>query len=271
MFLALVIMPASSMDTKVMRMEQLLNNFINLRKSEWDGLVKRPAFSRMTQCVHAEKSEIHGMGLFASEDLPEGVLASLYPVDALGDADGFLMWGNKENRAHFSGSEKARRAASGWYRVGLSHPSVLRWGRDIWVDANPSMPAQSGWLGHYANDAASICDGADDRAVETYYGHALAHSNCVLIPMGDAAPLLCIVTTSCIARGQELLIAYGHEYWQPGHVPSAAVREASDRVFVERSIRAQSDLRERYGEEVRLLEEMLALDRGTPGVTSSVR
>lgn len=270
MLITLLTLAATDAGIKEIRMERLLQNFIKLYNQEWSTLSERPAFVHMAECAHVAPSKTHGLGLFAREDLDDGTLVSLYPVDALGHADGYLTHG-KANREHFAGSEKQRLQTFGWYRVSLSHPSVLRWAKDLWVDANPTLPSRLGWLGHYANDASMIARGSDvdEEAILTYYAAAHELSNCVLIPVGDAAPLLGVVSTRPIARGKELLLSYGHEYWLPNHLPSSAVRQAANRVFVPRSIQAQSKLRERYREEVGLLERLLELDRVTRVATSA--
>ena len=103
------------------------------------------------------------------------------------------------NKRHFSGSERLRILREGCYRVGVNHPRVRQWADDLWVDANPSQPATAGWLAHLSNDVAMLhgvaCgDRAEAReaeaAISAYYDAARERSNCVLIPIEDAAPLL---------------------------------------------------------------------------------
>ena len=250
---------ACASGVKEMRIEHLFKSYIRLR-NEWDTLVALPKFTAMAGSVQTAPSEIHGIGLFANEDLDDGALTSFYPVDALGHTSGYLTAG-KANRAHFAGSEKLRMQTTGWYRAGLSHPTLLTWADDLWADANPTQTAEPGWLAHYANDVGKLRVCASDDDVCKYYATAKAHSNCVLIPFGDAAPLLCIVSTRCVPKGEELLLSYGHEYWMPRYVPPPSVREQAESALGPRSVRAQSILQERCRAEIQLLRDLVELDR----------
>ena len=166
-------------------MERLMASYLELR-SNWETLASQaPAFAAMAKQSHAASSAVHGIGLFASEDLPTGNLVTMYPIDALGDETSYLSFG-KANQAHFGVSEKLRKQATGWYKVSLSHPSILRFADDLWIDANPTLRAQPGWLGHCVNDCATLPDDedcSDAGAICSYCEEARARSNCVLVPL----------------------------------------------------------------------------------------
>ena len=92
----------------------MLSNIHQLR-AEWDSVIAAlPTFVAMTSSVNVALSSRHGTGLFASNALDAGLLAAFYPVDALGDRDGYLTWG-QSNRKHFSGSERERFEHTGCY------------------------------------------------------------------------------------------------------------------------------------------------------------
>jgi hypothetical protein len=270
----LAVLAACTPHLKSMRMERMYANIGRLRAS-WELLTStQAAFAAMKIYANAAVSSIHGVGLFASEPLEAGSLISFYPVDAIGDEHDYLTVG-KENRRHFAGSEKERVKRSGCYRVGVNHPQVRQWAEDLWVDANPSQPATAGWLAHLVNDAATLqgMAGSDEAqaremaaAVSAYYDTARRKANCVLVPIEDAAPLLGIVTTQHVDKGDELLVCYGHDFWIPAYQRTAApeaaarARDEAARFFDERSVRAHAALQTRYSNEVELLESMLELD-----------
>ena len=83
----------------------------------------------------------------------------------------------------------------------------------MWVDTNPGLPSVDGWLAHFANDVAACSSAGDETSILAYYDRCGRAANAVLVPFGDAAPLMCLVSTRDVKAGEEILIAYGHDYW----------------------------------------------------------
>ena len=174
--------------------------------SVWTNVVSsQPELSlrQMVAATHAAASPLHGTGLFASRDVAEGALLTLYPVHAMGDTSWSATVDDEDSR-HFG--EVRTRA----YRVELAHAALPA--QDLWIDANPERDHVPGWLGHLANDVA-VCANGDEESILKYYEAAAAHANAILVPLADAAPLTTLVATRAIAADEEVTFTYGHDYW----------------------------------------------------------
>jgi len=210
----------------------------------WDNVLAREVrLKAMSGCVRASPSSVcDGTGLFACEDLPSGTVATLYPVHALG-------LGSTRMELEFDDGQCCQRLDGSPYRVEIWHDSLRDWSAEqMWIDADPSRRID-GWLGHLANDpatsAATLGAGATEAQLTRYDEEAAAASNAVMVPYGEAphppsacrdaspryalshpvgsrallcaghgcAPLMAVVTTRAVSKGDELLLSYGHEYW----------------------------------------------------------
>lgn len=259
---------------KQQRMEQLLLRSLHVQDT-WERMSSViPSFGAMTRSSEVAPSS-HDLGLFAREPLDENRIASLYPVHALGSGTEFCLTSGDENNAYFGAKDEVEAP----YRVETCHRSLAGWADDLWIDANPSLPDTPGWLGHRANDAAAIACADDDAAppsearVLEYYAQCAERANVVLVPVGDAAPLMCLWTIRPIAAGEELLQIYGHDYWLTrGQHGSLAPRSEAVRSTYTEAVRAAAyrcwkshmddavlhgKLADQYPDEVELLEGIL--------------
>ena len=153
-------------------------------------------FGVIDQSAHAAPSPKQGLGLFSSAALQPATIATLYPVHAIGDARHRLTLSDTDE-AYFKGTPTRPYSLEPW------HPSLKTWAPDLWIDANPEREANAGWLGHLTNDAATCTGDSDDEVVQYYE----AATNCVMLPFGRAAPLMCVFTTRDVAEGEELLLS----------------------------------------------------------------
>ena len=126
--------------------------------------------------VKASQSSVHGVGVFAARDLSEGELIALHPVDRVlqqiggGRVAGALA--DEDDAAYFrpaadaqppvSAEELAYRQVA--YRKIYSHVNPQR-PDSFLLDANPTKPDATGWLGHRINDGAYLSPGADEDAI----------------------------------------------------------------------------------------------------------
>ena len=132
----------------------------------------------------------------------------------------------------------------------------------MWIDANPDRELRAGWIGHLLNDAA-VCAGASDEEILHYYRTGARQCNCVMLPCGEAAPLMAVYTTCDVAHGEELLFSYGHDYWlshtgkdvPPDSEAVAQVRRA----WNEDLIGALAHMEEQYQPEIRVLEAVMGM------------
>ena len=178
----------------------MLERVLTLQE-QWESACPE-AMAEAMHSVVAVPSDRHGMGAFAVSGLAPGSIATLYPVHALGIAEGGACG---DNDTHYFSSQTGPSA----YRLQLLHRSVPE---GMWADANPERVHVPGWLAHLVNDSASV-RGTQSAEVLAYYDLCEAETNCALVPLGPVAPLMALVTTRAVAPGEELLLCYGHSYW----------------------------------------------------------
>ena len=184
----------------------------------------RSRFGAIERCTQAAPSLRQGLGVHASCFLPAASVATLYPVNAIGDASHRLTL-NRDDEMYFKGTTARP------YRLEPWHPAIKAWSSSLWIDANPERAPRAGWLGHLVNDAA-VCSGGSDAEISSYYQ---APTNCVMVPFGRVAPIMAVFTTRDVDEGEELLLA----------CESAAVSSTDKR--------ERRDMREKRAQEVPLL------------------
>ena len=113
------------------------------------------------------------------------------------------------------------------------------------------------------NNDAAACAGDSEAAILEYYETCEAEANCVMLPFGDAAPLMALVATRDVAAGDELLLSYGHSYWIEHFggtppPPTPAVTRAAARMWGDGLDAMVARLAASYASDVRLLEGVLA-------------
>jgi len=169
---------------------------------------------RLNRCFVAESTVSGGggagRGLFASRDIEEGTLLTLYPGDvmltwdtAVGDFSGDVgvVYGNHV--------EKEDRTADRLTTDGARSYELKIGGRHS-VVADPLLVDDAAYLGHMVNDAAMLT-GRDEAAVEVYVeaserGHNAAH----FVLEGSH---FVTVATKNISKDQEIFVSYGYGYW----------------------------------------------------------
>ena len=195
------------------RMDNLLHDNVGLPPSMQD-------FQRRIQkLVSCGESSIQGAGkgLFANQNIKKGTLIGFYPVHGIGvefDDDSYICCGmTSADQNHF---DKIKDLKSNYvqYLVGSRQLGKADFGEDtqLFVDVNPSRVDLSGcWNGHLINDGATISDNSEKGMLE-YYVDSEKRKNCVHIPFGPS-PLLAVVTTRKVKKGEELFTTYGCLYW----------------------------------------------------------
>lgn len=230
-----------------------------------------PDFGTMSISVEAAPSTRHGTGLFACENMDKHTVASLYPVHCVGNEKECIT-ASDDNAAHFQStymhllsSVMQRDDPTSSYKLDLSHKSLKDAGLgSLWVDANPALSPVPGWMAHLANDAA-MTSGGTEREILDYYQSCGREANAVLVPFGDAPPLMAIMTTRAVAADEELLLTYGHDYWLSrggGTVPAytEAVLRAADKTWKQASRDAIAAQPARYAVGIALLEAVMEAD-----------
>ena len=157
-----------------------------------------------------------GMGLFATRDIEEGELVTMYPGDAL------ALW-NKE--AGGSGSIHDARVVGGssnseWAAKWKAQDSdfiaevmgyAVYMGATRAIIGDPAQRADAAYLGHMANDAATCVQ--PGTAKQVYQMASAAGSNVCVDTESLSHCHHALVATKPIACGCEIFVSYGASYW----------------------------------------------------------
>jgi len=238
----------------------------------WAMLQTHPKakFSEIAGSTYTASSSRHGLGVYASEDLEAGTVASFYPVHSIGLGGQRL---SSEGHADYWEGASAV-GASGAYRSTVLHDAMAP---GTFVDVDLRAADVNGWLAHRTNDAAT-CSGDSESEILDYLETCARDVNCAMVPFGKAAPIMALCTTRAVQKDEELLICYGHSHWieqvggtvSPEAQTSAVARAgvaiwggggtaASDGKHKANFMRLMTD---RYESEVQIFEGLLARTNG---------
>jgi hypothetical protein len=174
--------------------------------------------------VRKKKSDIHGNGLFATEDIKKGDCITLYPVDV----------------SFYQGTDGA---PVGCYSTDISlalladkdaHVALLVKNRQYAHIVTPSgMPLtmalpgaakeDDAHLGHYANDPAQVhhvqYDDLDALLIaeKEYEEASHAAANAAHLTAGEGIIVMTVAQKN-IAKGDEILVSYGANWWKTFHI-----------------------------------------------------
>ena len=182
-----------------------------LLANEWSNVADRIGIAELGDLVEARPSDIHGTGLFATQDMEMGTLVTLYRPDLTVDDTGKALMIDEADASYFQDFQKAQAPGSRQYFVfppGVKTSAMLDDAPRFWVAANPAKAPIKGFLGHLANDGASC---ADDGDIERYLGASAERANACLVPL--CIPLMGLVLAEDVSAGEELLVTYGYDAW----------------------------------------------------------
>jgi hypothetical protein len=174
---------------------------------------------RITKVVSCEESSIPGAGkgLFAKQNIKKGTLIGFYPVHGIGaefEDGSYVCCGiTSEDQNHF---DQIKDLKSNYiqYLIGSRRLGTADFGEDtqLFVDVNPSrIDSSECWNGHFVNDGATLSENSEQGMID-YYIASQKSKNCVHIPFGPS-PLIAVVTTRKVKKGEELFTTYGCLYW----------------------------------------------------------
>ena len=143
------------------------------------------------------KSPIHGLGVFATRDVPAFTYLTMYPTDGLkwapiGVKTNHVAWGWL-GETKFDGEQ---------YALAVPEPKGAEF---LTILGDPSQKDNPHFLGHLINDGAR-CKSLKASAV--YECVSLAKCNAIFCPVVRA-----VFSIKSIEKGQEILIHYGAQYW----------------------------------------------------------
>ncbi|KAL3792273.1 hypothetical protein ACHAW5_001099 [Stephanodiscus triporus] len=197
---------------------------------------------RRMRLVEVRESSIPGagLGLFARSSIRSGTIITFYPVHSIGIVDAVdggvtrVCMDAGTGRTYERPDDDDDDDAYLLHVLGgrpLMDADVSRdlGGRSIFVDVDVSNVdprrigdggaiASCGFDGHGANDGGGAL---------AYYRALRAARNCVHVPFGPS-PLLALVSTRKIRRGDELLTTYGCSYWLDSLMRETGESEETD-------------------------------------------
>jgi len=172
--------------------------------------------NRIRKLVSIGESSIPGAGrgLFATQNIRKGTVIGFYPVHGIGaefeDETSVCFGGTQDDQNYF---DKIQKSDYTLFLVGSRRLGNADFeDASIFVDVNPNRANQSVcWNGHLVNDGAVLSENSE-RGMLDYYVASHKKRNCVHIPFGPS-PLLALVTTKKVKKGEELFTTYGCVYW----------------------------------------------------------
>jgi len=148
-----------------------------------------------------------------------------------------------EDQKHFDGI-KDLKSNYIQYLIGSRKLGTADFGEDaqLFVDVNPNREDSSGcWNGHFVNDGATVSENSEQGMLD-YYDASQKRKNCVHIPFGPS-PMLAVVTTKKVKKGDELFTTYGCLYWLETIIkPGEECADASEAVRLKARDTAQDIL-----------------------------
>lgn len=164
-------------------------------QDSWD----KARFSKIAQRVHTAPSSRHGLGLFASHDLEEDTLVTFYPVHKVGAGKESIDL--EDDKTYWD-------SCMSWYQLHIQDGSS----NDLFVDCNPHREDVMGWLAHRTNDATR-CSGVSEEDILKYHETCARECNAVFWEFGTVRPIMGLVTTRPVQKGEEILVSYSDAYW----------------------------------------------------------
>lgn len=185
---------------------------------------------QMRQAVQVLESSIPkaGQGVFARQNIKAGTIVSFYPVHCLGvdfeeeDSSTVRCYMESTDERYFEQQPKQHEGEYLQFLLGSrpllrnnsSNMKELFHGMPLFVDVNPQRGASNNsnscFLAHWVNDGSIVLERSEQGLIDYYISSM--QRNCVFIPFGPA-PMLALVTTCTVRRGEELFTSYGANYW----------------------------------------------------------
>lgn len=146
---------------------------------------------------HVAPSYVHGNGVFASKNILEDEIITLYPTHVV-----FVNVGEHTlNYYKYSAHRK--------YNLSDCHHYKKSINSELYCGAFPQEHSDRTWIGHLINDGSC-------KVTEEYQTENLNKTNCRFVKIYDhneVCYFVAIIATRPITKGDELFIQYGTKYW----------------------------------------------------------
>ncbi len=170
---------------------------------------------KMQSYIEIKESPIHGMGVFATNDIPMKTVITFYPADmVMYYPDGNKKEDCKKN-ALLRCSERSKSIIASKEVIMQEWKNIASYrfelGEDITIAGHPKCIDDTKYLGHMINDRFK----PDNNKItpDHYLQMSMARMNCCFYPLKSGLHVA-IVTCKDIAKGEELFISYGMNYWK---------------------------------------------------------
>ncbi len=179
--------------------------------------INRKAFTTHTAPVQVRPSRTHGLGVFATQAIPQEKVVTLYPCDSsvLYNTRREIIDVHSDSSTLLTDNDiieamKANQA----YNIAALKGTVV-------INGDPAQHNNPWFIGHMCNDGACINESNKSdpkqlyRAAQVYTACSDAKANAYLHELSCYGRLYCmaIVTQKAVAAGEELLVSYGHQHW----------------------------------------------------------
>jgi hypothetical protein len=146
-------------------------------------------------------SAVAGRGLYARCDCQMGDLLTFYPGDALviipDDEDWTVLWGDH--------------VAEPCDDIDFLLGYIVHVNDDIGILALPSLDQNPAYLGHFANDGVTTIP-TTEADLPAYVVESEQKANAMHNDI-DGGSHMATIATRDIAKGEEIFVSYGTEYW----------------------------------------------------------
>lgn len=193
--------------------------------SDWANIMNKYEFKLEYNNIKIEKSGIHGMGVFATEKIPEGKIVTFYP------ADGIMLYINDEVTYYICDSDNYKFKDKFFeyanvYTLGGKNEILNEYG----IIGDPNRCDNKLFIGHMLNDGIGnlflnipneklYSDKEICRDIfEQYDNFDKINTDLQFL---QELPIGYIVTTREIEKGEELLTFYGKYYWYSTEYPDS--------------------------------------------------
>lgn len=162
--------------------------------------------------IEIRKSDIHGNGVFAKENIKNGTVVTFYPVDGYSEnsetdykiADDWTNDNNTDNNTDNNIDVT---------NVYENYSCVIN--DNLKIIGNPNNTNKSELLGHMINDSIG-CTFEDtnlDKIKDGIYEYYLKSNNNCKLKINEKYGLIYVVATKDIEKNEELTYQYGPMYW----------------------------------------------------------
>jgi hypothetical protein len=156
--------------------------------------------------IKLQKSDIHGFGIFAIEDIKKGSVITYYPSHAITDN---IIKKNGHKKYMFNDEP---------FKINCDYKQKIN---NYSIFGNPDKVENALLLGHMINDSSCVCIDSDNisdvEIKNSVCRYILESNNNCMIKLDEYIGIAYIITTKNIKKNEEIHVSYFPEYWLDKH------------------------------------------------------